>query len=179
MAQILRDTRIEAIGWAVKAALESATPSDPLYIGLLAQALAVRLIETATGSRPAAVHGTAKLPERKLRILTDYIEGNLDQKLALADLAALIGVGITRLKTLFRNSTGLSVHRYVIRSRVEYARALITTADMPLSEVASLAGFAHQSHMASTMRRMVGRTPSDILREAHRVRPYLQNTVQI
>lgn len=56
----LRDTRLEAIGWAIKADLEADTPSDPLYIDLLANALAVRLIETATGG-PQRPEGRSEL----------------------------------------------------------------------------------------------------------------------
>lgn len=163
----LRDTRIEAIGWAVKADLEAAVPSDPLYIDLLANALAVRLIETASG-RALEPQGRTKprMSARQLRSLTDFIEIHLDQKLHLADLAAVAGVSATRLKTLFRHSTGMPVHQYVIRRRVEHARALLATTAMPASEVAAAAGFAHQSHMASTMRRILGQTPSEIARQA-------------
>lgn len=161
----LRDTRIEAIGWAIKADLEADIPSDPLYIDLLANALAVRLIETAAaGPRFKQDNSAQGLSKRQLRILTEFIETNLDQKLHLADLAAVAGVGATRFKTLFRNSTGTSVHQYVIRRRVEYARALIATTTMAASEIALAAGFAHQSHMASTMRRLLGVTPGEIAR---------------
>ncbi len=163
----LRDTRIEAIGWAVKADLEAAAPSDPLFIDLLANALAVRLIETAGGRSAQPQSRTVpQLPARQLRSLTEFIESHLDQKLHLADLAAVAGVSATRLKTLFRNSTGMPVHQYVIRRRVEHARALLATTAMPASEVAATAGFAHQSHMASTMRRILGQTPGEIARKA-------------
>lgn len=47
----VRDARIEGIAWAIKADLESDTPSDPLYIDLLANALAIRLIEPGPTSR--------------------------------------------------------------------------------------------------------------------------------
>jgi AraC family transcriptional regulator len=139
--------------------------------------LAVRLIETANGGFPTREkHSEAKLPERRLRILTEYIEANLDQKLQLADLAVVAGVSVTRLKALFRNSTGTSVHQYVIHRRVEYARALMGTTTMPVSEIALAAGFAHQSHMALTMRRLLGQTPGEIVRQASEFRPNLQRT---
>ena len=171
----LRDTGIEAIGWAIKADLEAATPSDPLYIDLLANALAVRLIETASGSsRQPDSRREPRFSARQLRVLTEFIETHLDQKLHLADLATVARVSVTRLKTLFRHSTGVPVHQYVIRRRVEYARALLATTTMPASEVALAAGFAHQSHMASTMRRLLGQTPSDIVRQASDFRPNLQ-----
>ena len=161
----LRDTRIGAIGWAIKADLESDTPSDPLYIDLLTNALAVRLIEIGTADNPRPEGSrTRGLPVRRLRMLADFIEMNLDQDLHLAGLAAVAGVSATRLKTLFRDSMGMPVHRYVIRRRVECARALIATTAMPLSQVALAAGFAHQSHMASTMRRILGQAPGEIPR---------------
>ncbi len=171
----LRDTRIEAIGWAVKADLEAEVPSDPLYIDLLANALAVRLIETAGGSRLEPPGRTVPtMPARQLRRLTEFIESHLDRRLHLADLALVAGLSATRLKTLFRNSTGMPVHQYVIRRRVEHARALLTSTAMPASEVAVAAGFAHQSHMASTMRRLLGHTPGDIARQAREIGPKLQ-----
>jgi AraC family transcriptional regulator len=170
----VRDTRIEAIGWAIKADLEAATPSDPLYIELLARALAVRLIETATDRAPPPERrGEPRFSARRLRMLTEFIESNLDQKLRLADLATVAGVSITRLKDLFRGSTGVPVHQYVIRRRVEHARALLTTTAMPASEIALAAGFSHQSHMAATMRRLLGLTPGDIARQSE-FRPKLR-----
>ncbi|MBB3591006.1 AraC family transcriptional regulator [Rhizobium sp. BK529] len=171
----LRDAGIEAICRAIKADLEADIPSDPLYIDLLANALAIRLIETASGaSRMPETRNTQKLSARQLRVLTEFIETNLDRKLHLADLAIVAGLSVTRLKSLFRNSTGVPVHQYVMRRRVEYARALMTTTDMAASEIALAAGFAHQSHMATTMRRLTGQTPGEILREVGEFRPKLQ-----
>jgi AraC family transcriptional regulator len=161
----LRDPRIEAIGWAIKADLEADAPSDPLYIDLLANALAVRLIEVATDfrSRPES-SSQPRMSSRQLKMLIEFIESNLGQRLHLSDLASVAGVSPTRLKTLFRNSTGTSVHQYVIGRRIEYARSLLSTTTMPASQVALAAGFAHQSHMASTMRRVLGHTPGSIAR---------------
>lgn len=170
----LRDAGIEAICRAIKADLEADTPSDPLYIDLLANALAIRLIETSSGTSLKQESGEPKLSARQLRSLTEFIETHLDRKLHLADLAVVAGVSVTRLKSLFRNATGTPVHQYVIRRRVEYARALMTTTDMAASEIALAAGFAHQSHMATTMRRLLGQTPGEILREAGEFRPNLQ-----
>ncbi|MDR5836090.1 AraC family transcriptional regulator [Caballeronia sp. LZ034LL] len=161
----LRDARIEAIGFAIKADLESDTPSDSLFIDHLASALAVRLIETATDRRPRSKgYSEPQLSPRQLKLLNEFIEENLDQPLRLAELATLAGVSVTRLKTLFRNSTGLPVHQYVIRRRVEYARALIATTRTPAREIALAAGFASQSHMSTTMRRVLGLNPGEIRR---------------
>lgn len=174
----LSDARIEAICWAIKADLEADFPSDPLYIDLLANALAVRLIETVTDGAPRAeLVTTERMSARQLRMLTEYIQTNLDGKLHLVDLARVAGVSVTRLKTLFRNSMGTPVHQYVIGRRVDYARALIATTVMPASEIALAAGFSSQSHMATTMRRLTGQTPGEIMRGAGEFRPKLQRPV--
>jgi AraC family transcriptional regulator len=171
----VRDGGLEGIAGAIKADLESETPSEPLYIECLAHALAVRLIEIGSRDVHEPAHSVApRLSMRQLRVLTEFIETHLDQKLYLSDLAQIAGVGTTRLKTLFKNSTGVPVHQYVIRRRVEYARALMVSTHLPASEVALAAGFAHQSHMASTMRRLLGVTPASITRQAEDFRPNVQ-----
>jgi AraC family transcriptional regulator len=166
----LRDARIEAIGWAIKAELEADTPSDPLYIDHLASALVIRLFDAASDNYALPQQSAAlKLSARQLKLLTDFIEQNLDQQLHVAHLATVAGLGATRLKLLFRNSTGMSVHQYVIRRRVEHARTLIATTKMPASEIALASGFAHQSHMTTTMRRILGQTPGAIARPASKI----------
>lgn len=172
----VRDAGIDAICGALKAELEADTPSDSLYVELLADALAIRLMDIANSTAERARARTEpKLSARRLRTLTDFIESHLEHRITLADLAAVAGVGVTRLKTQFRNATGVSVHQYVIRRRVEYARALLATTERTASEIALASGFAHQSHLATTMRRLTGQTPRQIQRAAGELRPKLQN----
>jgi AraC family transcriptional regulator len=159
----LRDQRLEAIAWALKAELEADEPSDHLYADTLATALALRLVEAGSGSSRPADAGRALSPRQK-RILTDYIEDNLDALLSLAELAGLAGLSLSRLKTQFRNSFGIPPHQYVMQRRVSRAEALIRTSGLPLSQIALAAGFAHQSHMANSMKRLLGINPGTIAR---------------
>jgi AraC family transcriptional regulator len=92
--------------------------------------------------------------------------GRLDQNLPLARLAGVADVSATHLKTLFRRSMGLPVHEYVVQRRVERAKALLVRGALPASQVALEAGFAHQSHMARWMRRVLGVTPTAVVRRS-------------
>jgi AraC family transcriptional regulator len=58
----------------------------------------------------------------------------------------------------------VTIHRYILRRRVEHARQLLLQGDRKLSDVALAAGFAHQSHLAKWMRRELGRSPSELRR---------------
>jgi AraC family transcriptional regulator len=159
----LRDPGIEHIAWALKSELEATIPSDRLYIDSLGTALAVRLVALQP-VRPGA-HQSAKptLSLRQKRRLLDFIETNLDQGLSLAELAIVAGTGVSQLKALFPQTMGLSVHQYVMRRRVERARCLLLSGEAPISQAALAAGFAHQSHMAQWMKRLLGVTPSAIV----------------
>ncbi|OAV54185.1 AraC family transcriptional regulator [Rhizobium sp. WYCCWR10014] len=159
----LRDPRLEAIAWALKAELEAGVPSDNLYADTLATALALRLIE-AGGDTSHPVDNSRALSPRQKRMLTDYIEDNLDMPLSLAELAALGGLSLSHLKTQFRNSFGMPPHQYVLHRRVARAEVLIRSSDLPLSQIALEAGFAHQSHMANSMKRLLGISPGTITR---------------
>jgi AraC family transcriptional regulator len=159
----LRDPRIEAIGWAIKAELEAEMPSDPLYAESLGLALATRLLQT--DGAPPFRHGPGRmLSAARRRALLDFIDLNLDRSLSLADLAEVAGCGVSHLKTLFRNAFGLPPHQFVIRRRVERARVLLLSGEMAISEVAAEVGFADQSHLSRHMRKLIGETPAAILR---------------
>ena len=157
----LRDPRIEAVAWAIKADLEAEAPSDRLYAEALGLALASRLVDP--GMQPGNPTQQT-LTSRHRRLLVDYIDANLDQSLSLKELATVSGLSISHLKTLFSNTFGLPVHRYVVRCRVERARSMLLSGDLPMSQVALEAGFADQSHMANCMRRVLGLTPGAVAR---------------
>ncbi len=158
----VRDPRIEHIGWAVKAELESSEPLGRLYGESLGLALAAHLLRAYVPARTPPTN--VRLGRRRLQRVVDYIQDHLSQDLSLSDLAKLLDMSPSHFKVIFKQSMGLPVHQYVIRSRVEYATDLIARGKLPLSDVALQAGFANQSHMARSMKRLTGVTPNAVRR---------------
>jgi hypothetical protein len=58
------------------------------------------------------------LPMSRLRRVTEYIQQNLGKGLPLAELAALVSMSPFHFARLFKGSTGLPPHRFVIRQRI-------------------------------------------------------------
>ena len=81
---------------------------------------------------------------------------NLAGSLALSEISRAANISPYHFSRLFKESTGLSPHQYVIRERVERAKELLMSTDLPLHEVAALAGFADQSHMGRHLKRLLG-----------------------
>ena len=157
-----RDAQIEHIAWALDAERQAGYPSGLLYSESLGMALAVHLL----GRDTTPIMAGRGLTPAQVRRVTAYIEDHLDDDLSLARLAEVAGVSASHLKLLFRRSLGLPVHAYVVQRRVERAKALLLRGDLPVSQVALEAGFAHQSHMARWMRRLLGVTPTSVMRGA-------------
>jgi len=158
----LRDARFQHLAWAMRAELEAEDTSDPLYAESLCTAMLVRLAGVASRLES----GRRTLSPRAAARVIDYIEANLDTRLTLTELAALVELSVPHFKVLFRDTMGMPVHRHVVERRVERAKALLLQGRLSASQVALDTGFAHQSHMAHWMKRLLGVTPRDIVKNA-------------
>lgn len=156
----VRDARIAHLAWALEEDRRAGQPSGRLYTDSLSTALLAHLAMQHRIARPAH-RGLAK---SRLQRVTDYIEAHLDEALSLARLSEVAGLSASHLKTQFKRATGLPVHAYVIRRRVERARELLAKGELPASQVALEAGFAHQSHMTRSLRRVLGEASALLLR---------------
>jgi AraC family transcriptional regulator len=161
----LRDPVIEHIGWALKADIETGSTCGRMFRDSLGKALATRLLQR---------HNCRSLPMRdvqggmsawKLKQVISYIEDNLESELSLAEIASIAGISVSHLKTLFRHSTGTPVHQYVLRRRVERAKQLLQDRSLSIAQVAFATGFAHQSHLARHMRKILGTTPAVVRKD--------------
>jgi len=157
-----RDPQIEHIVWALEADRSAGSPQGVLYADCLGHALAVHLL----GRYRAPQHAQRGLSKLQLRRVTDFIEAHLDRNLTLEQLSRVANLSGSHFKTLFRASLGLPVHAYVVQRRVERAKRLLMQGKLSAAQVALESGFSHQSHMARCMRRVLGITPSSIVRRS-------------
>ena len=163
----LRDPQLESIGWALKAEMESGYPSGRLYLDSLAVSVATRLVRCHSSVSVETTSVPGRMSGRRLREVLTFIEDNLNQELPLSEIAAAAGLSVSHFKSLFRESVGMPAHQYLIRRRVERAKSLLAEGKMSISQIAFETGFAHQSHLARHLRRVLGVSPKalrDMLR---------------
>src|ERR1700740_3406619 len=92
------------------------------------------------------------LAPRVLRRIREYIDDNIDQRISVELLAGLANLSVCYFVRAFKQSMGVTPHDYLIRQRVERTKQLLSDSDMPLSEIALVAGFADQSHFSRRFR---------------------------
>lgn len=156
----LRDPVIEHIAWALKADIDGGSSGGRLFRESLGRALAARLLQRHNRRSLPMREVPGGLSSTKLKHVVSYIEDNLESELSLAEIATVAGCSVSHLKTLFRHSTGTPVHQYILRRRVERAKLLLQDRSLTIAQVAFATGFAHQSHLARHMRKILGLTPA-------------------
>ena len=116
------------------------------------------LLERATDDRPSEPVDSSS--GNAVADAIRYVEDHYDQPVGLQDIASAVGLNPNYLCERFGQVTGISPVKYLTRLRVEHAKGLLLTTDLPVTEVAMRSGFSDSSYFARIFRRAVGRTPS-------------------
>jgi len=140
--------------WAESA--RSGGTSDLLMDGLT-QVLIARLLDKAGALRRPQI--ILPLSEAELTRLDEMIAARIAERLTVEDLAQTLEMPRWTFADAFKATTGDTPHAYVTGKRVERACELLRIGEMPLAEIAYATGFASQSHMTDTFRRVLGTTP--------------------
>ena len=112
----------------------------------------------------AVQYARGGLPPCVRRRVHDYIVTHLDQKITNDALARIAGISTAHFCTVFKQTEGMSPHRYVLQCRVRRTQQLLTSTEMSLAEIADAAGFSNPSHCIQYFREIVGVTPGDYRR---------------
>ncbi len=166
----IRDETLEHLAWSLKTEMDDGFKMGRLYAESIGVAMACWVLkrhsampETECTAKPGAMAGF------RLKRVLGYIDGNLNGDLSLSAIAAVSGLSVSHCQRTFRNAVGQSLHQYVIRRRVELARSLLMEDRLSFSEVAAAVGFAHQSHLAYHLQRMLGVTPMSLRAKRHKM----------
>jgi AraC family transcriptional regulator len=79
----------------------------------------------------------------------------------LEELAELTGLSRSWFARGFRGSTGIAPYSFILQIRVRRAKELLLDHKTPISTIATIVGFADQSHFTKTFRRYAGVTPRE------------------
>jgi AraC-like DNA-binding protein len=133
------------------------TETTSVDSGVLVSAAAVEA--PSSGWAVPVRGGIGTLPWGRLRRVTEYIQQNLDKDLTLAELAALLYMSPYHFARLFKCSTGVPPHRFVVRQRIARARAFLATQELSIAQISRMVGFRTPSHFTTVFRRVTGVTP--------------------
>jgi AraC-like DNA-binding protein len=95
-----------------------------------------------------------------LRRARDHMDRNYWDSLELAELARVAGVSKYHFARCFATVYGETPIRYLVRRRIERAQDLLRAANLTVTEVCQLVGFASLGSFSSRFTALVGESPT-------------------
>lgn len=117
------------------------------------------LLDLSESEAPlTATRGTRR--DAEFAAAVDFLKQNLAVSLSLSQIALGCSMSVSKLKLLFREKAGTGPIDYLIRLRIERAKALIREGECNLSEIAERVGFSSLHYFSRTFKSTVGISPS-------------------
>lgn len=99
--------------------------------------------------------------DRRLRRAVELMHDHYARDLSLAELARAAYLSESHLSHVFKEVTGLSPLAYLANLRIERARNLLLTTDLPIGHIASRVGYRSQSHFGRAFKAAAGVSPRE------------------
>src|SRR5579864_8843792 len=155
------DPRLSAMVAAVHAEMVAGFPSGRLFLDSVEQAMAVALVSGhAVRHRPVQVSRGGLGPAR-LRRIGELVQAKMEDELSLDEMAQSVGLSTAHFARMFRKSTGETPHQFVLRQRLERAKAMLRAPAARVLDVAVACGFKTQQHFAQAFRDLWGTSPTE------------------
>jgi AraC family transcriptional regulator len=159
------DPRLSAMVAAVHAEMVAGFPSGRLFLDSVEQAMAVTLVNGhAARHRPVQL-SRGGLGSVRLRRIKELVHAKMENDLSLDEMAQSVGLSTAHFARMFRKSTGRTPHQFVLRERLERAKAMLRAPDARVLDVALACGFKTQQHFAQVFRGVWGVSPTEYRQE--------------
>lgn len=132
------------------AALRAATTTPGQYGQLVAAALVHRLIGATTAARG---------PAQPCSAVQALVQGAAED-LSVAERAARVGLSPNQLRTEIRDTTGLTPHELVLRTRLSRAQELLAASDLTVTEISAQVGYDDPAYFSRLFTSRIGTSPT-------------------
>lgn len=95
-----------------------------------------------------------------------FLHQHLEENISVDDVAGACKVSRSTLDRAFQAAEGQGPAAILRRMRMDQARQLLLTTDLPLADVAARCGFNYLSHFSRAFKKETGRTPSQYRKDA-------------
>jgi AraC-like DNA-binding protein len=159
------DETVSHLGSALLPALNNPENAGRLFLDHVVLALNMHFAYAYGGMRSAARMARGGLAPWQERRCKELINSRLGEQISLSELAKECRLSPSHFAAAFRQTTGESPHRWLMKRRVESVIEMLVSSELALSSIALECGFADQSHMTRVFTVMVG-TPPGVWRRA-------------
>lgn len=102
-----------------------------------------------------------KIFDENIKRVLEYIDMHYREALPLQELSVLSGYSLSRFKIKFKEEVGVTPAYYIIYKKLEYAKKLLETTDISITQIAMDAGFSSSNYFGTVLRKYTSSTPSE------------------
>lgn len=89
------------------------------------------------------------------------VERHLSEGITIRRIADLLEISTNYLQAIFKQETGVTLHQYIITSKMEQAKKLLLTTSKPVYEISGEVGYRDKDYFARVFSATTGHTPQD------------------
>jgi AraC family transcriptional regulator len=153
----LQDQILGPVMQAICAEVLSGGASGARFADAMSTVIATQLLRLFGVANAAPKGG---ITGRQLRLVMDHIDAHLDTEIAVTDLAEVAGLSEAHFARAFKQTAGVSPHKFITERRLERAKRLLADTPESLTQIALACGFADPAHFSRTFTQAFGVTPS-------------------
>ncbi|QHS53252.1 helix-turn-helix domain-containing protein [Edaphobacter sp. 12200R-103] len=161
------DSVVHHLGQPLVSALERPLHASKIFLDHVLQALNSHFVCSYGGVRMSAPQFRGGLSSLQMRRATELLEAHLDGDIALQQVAEACELSVSHFSRAFKQTFRTPPYRWLIERRVDRARDLMTNSRLPLADIAIRCGFADQSALNRSFKRIHGVTPGIWRRGRH------------
>lgn len=102
---------------------------------------------------------TARERSGSFRQILEYLQNHYCEDLDNRTLGRIFNYHPNYVNQLFSEHTGMSVHQYLLKTRIRQALELLQTTELPINEIAARVGFKNSSYFSQYFKKSTGYTP--------------------
>ena len=150
----------------IKAAAQDTSSTGKHYLESLGQVLAHEIMRAGSAKPEPAAPSRGGLAPWQQRKVAAYIEEHFGEPVTVADMADLVDLSTYYFCRAFKQSFGVSPHRYLANRRIEHAKRLLIEHRQSITHIALEVGFDETSSFSAAFRKATGLTPTSYQRTA-------------
>lgn len=144
---------------ALQKVLATDATNSCFYAESMATALAAHCLRNYSTYKHVLQEYADGLSKYKLKQALEYMNAHLSENVSLASISEELEISQFHFCRLFKQSTGMTPHMYLIQQRVERAKQLLKRKEGTMLDIAIECGFANPSHFAKHFRKHTGISP--------------------
>jgi AraC family transcriptional regulator len=153
------DPVVHHLGQTLIASLEQPHHTSKIFVDHVLHALNCHFVCSYGGVTRSALQFRGGLSFLQMRRATELLEAHLDGKIALLQVAEACELSVSHFARAFRQTFHKPPYKWLTERRVDRARDLMTNSRLPLADIAARCGFADQSALNRSFKRIHGVTP--------------------